>query len=796
MRTARRDHATCKKPNDLEDPKSTAAESLLQPAATHQIPNVQPPSTRHVPSKRGLRGIFAWPSSTLQVPIEDDDVPPTPAKPRRKPSRLAGRSAKKTSPSPMTKAKSSTSWTPTRTSPSFDPLPYFQALPQALKHAQLSASTMSADAILRLSNHLKPSDLQDDVVLLATGAEDDRTTVAASRSEKTRKKHRRHVSGSISRAEWTQKIFVLTTSGTLLQYTVEGSFDRLPEKMLQLGKDSVAFASDAIHGKHWVLQISHRIEPDGTPTDSRSFLSRLSLRNADYKRLATSFLLVLESAEEMDAWIATVRREIEALGGKKATSETGKPKVDNRVIQLSAHPSHRYLVKRDSSQTLRQNPQPSPTIYGPLSPLSVMARFEDGDKGSILSRPLSSARPSTGHRSISNSTTSYDGQQLDNLRYGLNRLSYMSTASPTRNSVSTIDDFSIKSMEEDKSLWKYNDRRQSMQPRILETEITQQSLRPHSIYGLASHPFRSISPATPNFSMPISSNKRYSTAKSMGLGPPPDHALPSIPSIRKSITRPPPLSPNFIRPTNNPVTQSRPPLVFTTTEGSFPRSPLSPRSPSQVPPRRVSSLMPLKDLEQVQNRTQLQRHSSLENIRSDKVELKKPRFKPAPLPPILTTCVTAKSQTIHKPTQIEPVAASEPYTLQALQDEQGTLQVARMSKRPMSLDTISSQIPRDEPRGPRSSTSGSTPPGISSRGWTFQNLSKAQAKHSAIASAVHVSSLSRTPSQRLKLSGHRISVPSLSGPPLAPPPECALPPIPQSIGIKSLDGLRPFVSVL
>ncbi|EON63650.1 hypothetical protein W97_02878 [Coniosporium apollinis CBS 100218] len=38
------------------------------------------------------------------------------------------------------------------------------------------------------------------------------------------------------------KLYILVTSGCLLQYAGEGPSDRLPEKILQLGKDSAAFA--------------------------------------------------------------------------------------------------------------------------------------------------------------------------------------------------------------------------------------------------------------------------------------------------------------------------------------------------------------------------------------------------------------------------------------------------------------------------------------------------------------------------------------------------------------------------
>ena len=189
---------------------------------------------------------------------------------------------------------------PTRTSPTWDPPPLFQAYPQAVKHATLSASTLSADAILRISNHKRNSSVREETTQARQNGGD--PIAAVKKTERAKGRHRRQISGSISKADWTQKIFILVTSGYLLQYAATGSFDRLPEKMMKLGKESVAFASDVIPGKHWVLQISQAMDSDGVPAaDSRSLLSRLTFRGADYRRSATSLLLVLNSAEDMDA---------------------------------------------------------------------------------------------------------------------------------------------------------------------------------------------------------------------------------------------------------------------------------------------------------------------------------------------------------------------------------------------------------------------------------------------------------------------------------------------------------------
>lgn len=142
-------------------------------------------------------------------------------------------------PGPGEPVKSSTRSSPqppTRTSTAWDPPPLFQAYPQAIKHAQLSASTLSTDTILRLSTtRQRQNSLRDE---FAQTTPDEAQNAAPKKAERAKSKHRRQLSGSISKADWTHKIYVLVTSGYLLQYAGDGSFDRLPEKMMQLGKDS------------------------------------------------------------------------------------------------------------------------------------------------------------------------------------------------------------------------------------------------------------------------------------------------------------------------------------------------------------------------------------------------------------------------------------------------------------------------------------------------------------------------------------------------------------------------------
>ncbi|TVY59130.1 hypothetical protein LSUE1_G010087 [Lachnellula suecica] len=440
-------------PRSLSIKRITTMGSEMQPDLPKPIPKVSRMNLRSK-SVKAAKG-----ASRTQGAIKS----PTPSKPSPNSTRL--------SPRP-----------PTRASPTWDPPPLFQAYPQAIKHATLSASTLSADAILRMSSHRRNNSLREELSQGQQNGGGRDPIGAAKKTDKARGKHRRQISGSISKADWTQKIFVLVTSGYLLQYAGDGSFDRLPEKMLQLGKESVAFASDVIPGKHWVLQISQSMDADGTPAaDSRSLLSRLTFRGADYRRTATSLLLVLNSAEDMDSWIAVVRREIEALGGKKHASETGKPKPDDKVMQLTAQPSHRYLVQRDTDQFSAPSSPQSPGLAAPWS-VDTHTQEKLEDAAPVLTDPQPMfVRPSTGHHSVTNSVLSHDEQRLDSLRDSSNRYSYMSSGqrtlitsrgsspatSPTKENGPNFEDFPPKvSMEDSRprpNASAINERRRSMQ---------------------------------------------------------------------------------------------------------------------------------------------------------------------------------------------------------------------------------------------------------------------------------------------------------------------------------------------
>lgn len=190
----------------------------------------------------------------------------------------------------------------------------------------------------------------------------------------------KHVAaGAHAHVELPKKIFVLVTSGYLLQYAETGPSDRLPEKMLHLGKDSAAFACDLLPGKHYVLQVSQAVDQAGVViANSGSIFSKLGLRSAAARRMTPCFLLVMPSGPDMESWMAAIRQEIEHLGGKKIDPDPVRPKTGDaaqKMAELKKSPSHRYQVKRDPGMvehlsTPHESPQESTTPSGspPHSP--------------------------------------------------------------------------------------------------------------------------------------------------------------------------------------------------------------------------------------------------------------------------------------------------------------------------------------------------------------------------------------------------------------------------------------------
>lgn len=249
---------------------------------------------------------------------------------------------------------------------SFEAPPLFQAYPQSTKNGILEIASISVDALNK--EKLKSIGLNKLSLEKAAG---DRSSVETKRTSALKYL----ANGSAAAVELPKKIFVLVTSGYLLQYAERGLSDRLPEKVLHLGKDSAAFACDLVPGKHYVLQVSQAVDQDGIIiANSGSFLSRLGIRTAAAKRMTSNLVLVLPNAEEMESWMTALREEIEALGGKKIRHHTARPKTTDAnagAIDLKKTPSqsHRYQVKRNPSKVSSvTSPKPYQTTFPPVLP--------------------------------------------------------------------------------------------------------------------------------------------------------------------------------------------------------------------------------------------------------------------------------------------------------------------------------------------------------------------------------------------------------------------------------------------
>lgn len=300
--------------------------------------------------------------------------------------------------------------------PFWEPPPLFKAYPQAIKHATLPAPCLPADAIVRAQQLIKHGSPENSPDFEGKEKRDYRQAMKAA--------------DSLYRLEWTRKIFMLVTSGYLLQYSADGSFDRLPEMILELGSHCAAFASDAIPGKHWVLQISQTFDDNGTATidSKKTFLSRIRL--PDSPKMAKSFLLVLESADDLAAWLLVMRREIEGLSGNEYIPKTpGMPDTAQPLHRYQSLAVMRNAPIRDHRRVGDQGKQdlvnrPSPSVSSATLSPSTQTRL---DEYALLQANRRSLARSVETHSPSTSTSVSD---FDRLRDG-SRLSYVSAGTRT-----------------------------------------------------------------------------------------------------------------------------------------------------------------------------------------------------------------------------------------------------------------------------------------------------------------------------------------------------------------------------
>lgn len=403
----------------------------------------------------------------------------------------------------------------------WDPPPLFQAYPQAVKHATLRAPSLSAESIIRLHANRNLG--------MKT-----RLDPHASRDPQDERLKRNNAADSPSKGDWTRKIFVLVTSGYFLQYAGYGSSDRFPEKIMPLTKESAAFASDVIPGQPYVLQVSQVSDDQGTldKDASRSMLKKLGLRN-EMRRSTSTFLLVLDSPEEMSTWLVAVRREIQAIGGKEYNpDEFSKHPIEDPIPQLEQKPSQRYLVRRDPNRFSEKPPNP-PSHHDRTN----IARLVDIPRENIETSTLActnrqsiATQGSIESRSISNTTASINQIYLDRLRESP-RQSYASTAAKTTSTsqgsspklsphkiISEVPDLSCGFAESPPKPSTYPGLAHGLMYKAPSANASHRmsvhtsSLQETSLY--TSQHRRTSSPTAPNFSIPTFT-KRYSTSPAL-----------------------------------------------------------------------------------------------------------------------------------------------------------------------------------------------------------------------------------------------------------------------------------------
>lgn len=314
-----------------------------------------------------------------------------------------------------------------RTLGSWDPPELFKAYPQSIKHATLRAPALHIKDIRHQYGEKKVGSLEQG---MAQNAEQLKRYVGR-RKEREKYFKQRILENNV----WAEKIYVLATSGYLLEYAGEGPFDRFPEKLMPLGSESVAFASDAIPGEHWVLQVSRIANDDGVASSAapKSIFKKLWL-GSDKKRSTSTFLLVFDNPDDMNSWLVVIRKEIEALGGKKYRPDVDVLKtVDEPPKELWKRQSRQDLVKRDPNRFADE------TKYTPSANYGQIGQSAKRDRSTItLKRQSMATQESVESPSPSNATVSTDQAHLERLKE-TPRASYVSAGGRTLSRASSLE---------------------------------------------------------------------------------------------------------------------------------------------------------------------------------------------------------------------------------------------------------------------------------------------------------------------------------------------------------------------
>lgn len=306
---------------------------------------------------------------------------------------------------------------PRTTIDDWDPPPLFQAYPQSVRHGTLLGTNLSADSIRGHQLRRQNAGLFGSTTtlpLVREGLEDEL-------SQREQSWQSLGLIPTLDGPELVSKVFVLVTAGRLVQYAGDGNYDRMPEKVLQLGEKSAAFACDLIPGKHFVIQVVQSVNDEGIATinKSRSLLSRLRMPSAALRKMTSSFLLILSTPEEMDFWLKAIRKVINQLSGKGGKGESGgKHSRKNTAEKVDELPTHRFQAQKASlegRQSLTRSSSPHSQARSSFHPSSVLP-LATSTTGSTHSTedisPRNSASDTDGNSSHPHRGTSTEASSL------------------------------------------------------------------------------------------------------------------------------------------------------------------------------------------------------------------------------------------------------------------------------------------------------------------------------------------------------------------------------------------------
>ena len=336
--------------------------AMYQPESSRQGES-QPPTRSYIDSDSGFRRFFSRKKSlrnrssttfSIASPKPGHDFEETRKNPNINSPKTSSRSLTTTNTNPSSATRRPRPGL--RRLASRDPPPLFQVYSQATTHATLSVPSIPTEKILRRDHNRRRSNA-DELSNASTHAIQWGLSAEALTSRKAAK-HRRNTSGNLELTGWTRKLFLLLAGGYMLQYAADGHHDRLPEKILQLERSSVAFASDAIPGKPWVLHVAQSTPSslNNLSQESEKRWSRMTFQSAENRRLATNLLLVFDAPEDFGSWMDLVRREIEALGSDHYHENTNS--AVSKPLQITGR--RNTCHHRGQSNPLVWPPKPGP----------------------------------------------------------------------------------------------------------------------------------------------------------------------------------------------------------------------------------------------------------------------------------------------------------------------------------------------------------------------------------------------------------------------------------------------------